>query len=448
MIGRFLSAFATAADAPLRDSQSEIDAAYRKYRWRVLLAITLGYGLIYTCRLAIGLVKPSMIDAGVFTPAQFGIIGSAFFYTYALGKLTNGFLADHANMRTFLPLGFAMSALCNFGMGFADTVLMAAILWGVNGWFQGFGAPGSVVALSNWFSNKERGRNYGIWITSHSFGEGLTFFAIGWAVASFGWHFGYFVPAAIGLATAVLMYALMRDRPRTMGLPAVADWKNDHVAESDANKSKSKIALQFMVLSYPTIWILGLASAANYVTRYAINSWGPLYLQEARGFDEVASGTMLMISTLAGIVGSVGYGWISDKWFGARRPPANLIFGVCEIIGLVLIFFGPANMPTLVAGMILFGLGLAGLVMSLGGLFAVDICPKRATGAAMGVIGIFSYLGAALQENISGQLLDQHSHMVGADRVYDFEPAIWFWLGSSVVSLILAAMLWRAKLRD
>lgn len=132
---------------------------------------------------------------------------------------------------------------------------------------------------------------------------------------------------------------------------------------------------------------------------------------------------MLMISTLAGIVGSVGYGWISDKWFGARRPPADLIFGVCEILGLALIFFGPANMPTLVAGMILFGLGLAGLVMSLGGLFAVDICPKRATGAAMGVIGIFSYLGAALQENISGQLLDQHSHMVGADRVYDFEQS-------------------------
>jgi len=398
-----LGAFATAADAPLRESQSEIDALYKRYRWRVLLAITLGYGLIYTCQLAIGLVKPSMIDAGVFTPAQFGLIGSAFFYTYALGKLTNGFLADHANMRTFLPLGFAMSALCNFGMGFADTVLFAAILWGVNGWFQGFGAPGSVVALSSWFSNRERGRNYGIWITSHSFGEGL---------------------------------------------PAVADWKNDHVAESDVNKSRSRLALQFSVLSYPTMWILGLSSAANYVTRYAINSWGPLYLQEARGFDEVASGTMLMISTLAGIVGSVGYGWISDKWFGARRPPANLIFGVCEIIGLVLIFFGPANMPTLIAGMILFGLGLAGLVASLGGLFAVDICPKRATGAAMGVIGIFSYLGAALQENISGALLDQHSHMVGADRVYDFEPAIWFWLGSSVVSLVLAATLWRAKLRD
>lgn len=448
MIARFLSAFATAADAPLRESQAEIDATYRRYRWRVLLAITLGYGLIYTCRLAIGMVKPSMIDAGVFTPAEFGLIGSAFFYTYALGKLTNGFLADHANMRLFLPLGFAVSALCNVGMGFAETVLMAAVIWGVNGWFQGFGAPGSVVALSSWFSNRERGRMYGLWITSHSFGEGLTFFVVGWVVATLGWRFGYFVPAGIGLFAALAVWSLMRDRPRTMGLPTVADWKNDHLPESEANKAKSTIALQFSILRYPSIWILGLSSAANYVARYAINSWGPLYLQEERGFDEVASGTMLMISTLAGVIGSVGYGFISDKFFAARRPPVNLLFAVCEIIGLLLIFFGPANTPTLVAGMILFGLGLAGLVASLGGLFAVDICPKRATGAAMGVIGIFSYLGAALQENISGELLQRYSHMVGDDRVYDFGPAIWFWIGASVVSMLLAAMLWRARLRD
>lgn len=448
MIGRFFSAFATAADAPLRDSQSEIDALYRQHRWRILLAITLGYGLIYTCRLAIGLAKPSMIDAGIFTPAEFGIIGSALFYTYALGKLTNGFLADHANMRLFLPLGFLISALCNLGMGFADTLMFAVVLWGLNGWFQGFGAPGSVVAISSWFSNRERGRVYGLWITSHSIGEGLTFFVVGWVVATLGWRYGYFVPAGIGVFAAIMMWSLLRDRPRTMGLPAVADWKNDHLPESEANRARSTLALQFSILRYPTILILGLASAANYVTRYAINSWGPLYLQEARGFDEIASGTMLMISTLAGIAGSVGYGLISDKFFGARRPPANLLFALCEIAGLLLIFFGPANMVTLVTGMVLFGLGLAGLVASLGGLFAVDICPKRATGAAMGVIGVFSYIGAAVQENISGALLDQHSHMVGADRVYDFGPAIWFWVGSSVVSLVLAATLWRAKLRD
>ena len=448
MIGRVLGAFATAADAPLIEDKARIDALYRQQRWRVLLAITLSYGLIYTCRLAIGLVKPSMIDAGVFTPAEFGLIGSALFYTYALGKLTNGFLADHANIRVFLPFGFIMSALCNFGMGFADTLMLAVVLWGLNGWFQGFGAPGSVVAITAWFSNRERGRVYGLWNTSHSIGEGLTFFVIGWVVAHYGWRFGYFVPAMIGLFTAALVWTLVRDRPRTIGLPSIADWKNDHLAESADTKQKSTLGVQFGILRYPAIWILGLSSAANYVTRYAINSWGPLYLQEARGLDEVASGTMLMISTLAGVAGSILYGFISDKLFDARRPPANLLFALVEIIGLVLIFYGPANMVTLVIGMVLFGLGLTGLVASLGGLFAVDICPKRATGAAMGVVGVFSYIGAAIQENISGALLDQHSHMVGADRVYDFEPAIWFWIGSSVVSMLLAATLWRAKLRD
>ena len=98
--------------------------------------------------------------------------------------------------------------------------------------------------------------------------------------------------------------------------------------------------------------------------------------------------------------------------------------------------------------MVLFGLGLTGLVASLGGLFAVDICPKRVAGAAMGVIGVFSYIGAAIQENISGILIDQNSQIINGDRVYDFEPAIYFWIGSSIVSMLLAATLWRAKLRD
>jgi OPA family sugar phosphate sensor protein UhpC-like MFS transporter len=160
------------------------------------------------------------------------------------------------------------------------------------------------------------------------------------------------------------------------------------------------------------------------------------------------AGTLLMISTLAGIAGAVAYGFTSDKLFNARRPPANLLFAVLEIIGLMIIFFGPADTPMLILGMLLFGMGLTGLVTSLGGLFAVDIAPKRAAGAAMGVIGIFSYIGAAIQEQVSGVLIDHNMVVSGAERLYDFGPVIWFWIGSSVVSMLLAASLWRAQLRD
>ena len=447
MIAPFRS-FATGPEAPRLENPAEIERLYRSNRVRVMLAITAGYGLIYTCRLAIGVVKKPMIDQGIFTPAELGMIGSALFYTYAVGKLTNGFLADHANMRRFLAAAFLLTALCNILMGFATSLWLAALIWGLNGWFQSFGAPGGVVAMTAWFSNRERGRVYGVWSTAHSIGEGLTFLVVGSLVAWLGWQWGYWGPGLIGVLAAIGVYALLQDRPATLGLPPVNEWKNDLYRETSKDSARTTLALQFSILKIPAIWVLALASATTYVTRYAINSWGILYLQEARGYSLPIAGTLLMISTLAGIAGAIAFGFTSDKLFNARRPPANLLFAMLEIIGLLIIFFGPTNTPVLIAGMLLFGMGLTGLVTSLGGLFAVDIAPKRAAGAAMGVIGIFSYIGAAIQEQVSGILIDRNMTVIGDERLYDFGPAIWFWIGSSAVSMLLAASLWRVKLRD
>jgi OPA family sugar phosphate sensor protein UhpC-like MFS transporter len=443
----WLRFFATGADKPVSHDAPTVDAMFRRHRLRIMIAITLGYGVIYTCRLALGVVKKPLIDAGIFGPAELGLIGSALFYTYAIGKLTNGFLADHANMKRFLAAGFALSALCNFGMGFSTAVTVSVVIWGLNGWFQSLGAPGGVVAMTAWFSNRERGRMYGVWSTAHSIGEGLTFLVVGTIVAVLGWQWGFLIPAMFGLATAALAYVLVQDRPPTMGLPTVADWRNDHYV-APAVQPKSVFATQLSILKIPAIWVLALSSATIYVTRYAINSWGVLYLQEARGYSLPMAGTLLMISTLAGMAGAIAFGFISDTLFKARRPPANLLFALLELIGLVLIFFGPANTAVIVTGLVLFGMGLTGLVTSLGGLFAVDICPKRVAGAAMGLIGIFSYIGAAVQENISGHLIEEGMTLVDGVRAYDFDTVIWFWIGSSVASMLLAASLWRVRLRD
>jgi OPA family sugar phosphate sensor protein UhpC-like MFS transporter len=439
--------FATGSDRPVMQDRSRIDELFRQHRLRVMLAITLGYGLIYTCRLALGVVKKPLIDGGIFSPAELGLIGSALFYTYAIAKLTNGFLADHSNMKRFLAAGFLLSALCNLGMGFTTVLWVAVLVWGLNGWFQGFGAPGGVVAMTAWFSNRERGRAYGVWSTAHSIGEGLTFLVVGGAVAAWGWHAGFFVPGLIGIVTAFFVYTLVQDRPRTLGLPTVAEWRNDHYAEP-VRAHTSVFRLQLSILKIPAIWILALASAMTYVTRYAINSWGVLYLQEERGYSLAQASSLLSISMLAGIGGAVAYGFISDKAFNARRPPANLIFAIAELIGLFIIFYGPSTTTSLAIGLVLFGVGLTGLVTSLGGLFAVDICPKRVAGAAMGVIGVFSYIGAAVQEQLSGLLIEGHMTVADGVRTYNFEPAIHFWIGASIVSMLLAASLWRSRLRD
>lgn len=440
--------FATGPDLPELADQGLVDRLFRRHRFRVMLAITLGYGLVYTCRLALSVVKKPLLDGGVFTAVELGLIGSALFYGYAAGKLVNGFLADHANMKRFFAFGVVLSALVNVGMGFSTLLWLCIALWAVNGWFQGFGAPAGVVTLANWFSNRERGRFYGIWSTAHSIGEGLTFVAVAGLVSAFGWRFGYWGPGLLCIIVAGGLYLWMQDRPRTLGLPSVNDWRKDYWQPTPASGQKTLWHSQLAIMARPAIWVLALASATNYVVRYAINSWGVLYLQEARGYTLVEAGTLLMVNTLAGIVGCIGFGFISDKLFDARRPPANLLFALLEIVALLLVFYGPQSTAWLFFAFVLYGIGMNGLVTSLGGLFGVDIVPKRTAGAIMGFIGVFSYIGAAIQENISGLLIERGTQLVDGVRVYDFSAVIQFWLGAAVVSTLLAASLWRVRLSD
>jgi OPA family sugar phosphate sensor protein UhpC-like MFS transporter len=161
------------------------------------------------------------------------------------------------------------------------------------------------------------------------------------------------------------------------------------------------------------------------------------------------AGGVISVNTIAGILGALAFGFTSDKIFNARRPPTNVIFAALEIIGLLMVFFGPSNnLAFMTVSFFIYGFGLTGLVTSLGGLFALDIAPKRAAGAAMGFIGVFSYIGAALQDQISGHLIENGVTMIDGVRHYDFTTVIWFWVGSSVLSLILATSLWRVRVRD
>ncbi|MGA2268299.1 MAG: MFS transporter [Bryobacteraceae bacterium] len=451
VVSAILRYFASGPDKPpLRDPQ-QIERLYKRYRITVMTLITVGYGIAYMCRLGLSVVKKPLIDDGIFSADQLGTIGSAIFYAYAFGKLVNGFLADHANMKKFLAFGVLVSALINIFMGWSTVLWVWVVLWALNGWFQGFGAPAGVVAMSQWFSNRERGTYYGIWSTAHPLGEGLTFALLAAMVTWFGWRAGFVGPGVICVVLAIALYVFMEDRPQTMGLPAVADWKNDYIAKpaDGAGKPKTTWQMQLSILRYPSIWVLAFSSALMTMTRYAMNDWGMLYLQEAKGYSGIAAGGLLAAKSLAGLAGCASYGFISDKLFRARRPPMNLICGVVEILSLVVMFAIPPGHPLVVTVMLLvYGFAITGLITSLGGLFAIDIAPKKAAGAAMGFIGVFSYVGAAIQERISGILIRHGTTMVNGVRQYDFHSALVFWLGTSVVSMILATSLWRVRAND
>lgn len=434
------------ATTPITDPE-QIKRQYNRLRWSVFLSATIGYGLYYVCRLSLNVVKKPIVDAGILSESELGIIGSALFITYAIGKLTNGFLADRSNIRRFISLGLLISALANLIMGFTSSFLVFIIMWAVNGWFQSMGAAPSVVALSRWFSNKERGTYYGFWSSSHNIGEAITFILTAFIVSSFGWEWGFKGAALIGFLGVAILWVFMRDTPASNGLPAIAVYKGEPRDDVQATQ-KSIGEYQKEVLKNPAIWILAISSAFMYISRYAVNSWGIFYLEAEKGYSTIEASSIIAISSVCGILGTVSCGWISDKFFAGKRTFPALIFGIMNIAGLSLFLLLPKNQIIDSTAMVLFGLAIGALICYLGGLMAVDVSSKNASGAALGIIGIASYIGAALQDLVSGFTIEKSRTVIDGVTCYDFSVVKWFWIGSAILSALLATLVWNAKPRE
>jgi OPA family sugar phosphate sensor protein UhpC-like MFS transporter len=279
----------------------------------------------------------------------------------------------------------------------------------------------------------------------------MTFIGTSALVVHFGWRGGFVGPALVCTLVAFFVYMLMKDRPVSCGLPTAAEWENQRKELSPIPVTATTLSSQLEIFKNPALWLLCFSSAAMYITRYAVTSWGMLYLQEARGFDTMAAGSLLGINTFVGIVGGIGYGFMSDWVFKGRRPPASLVYGILELIALFMIFVVPIKSYWLLAAaMGLFGFTIGGLLVGLSGLFAVDIASNRASGAALGFVGVFSYIAVAIQETVSVCLIQKSSSIIEGVAVthYDFSNAIIFWIGASVVSLFLSLLTWKAKVSD
>lgn len=440
-----LKFFASGADKPLLEDRAAVDRIFTKRRRNVFLWLVIGYGFFYTCRLSLSVAKKPMLDEGIMSVEQMGIVGSMLLFVYAFGKFFNGFLADRANIRRFMSVALFMSALANLAFGSAGNFWMFAGLWALNGWFQSIGSAPSVVSICQWFSNKERGTRYGVWAGAHNIGEGLTFVGTALLVNAFGWRWGFWGPGLACIIVAIIMYINLSDRPQTYGLPSVAEYKDDHTG-GDKRTTDTVSQMQWFVLKSPIVWILGLSSACMYMGRYAVNSWAIFYLQEGKGYELVDAASAMAAYPIFGLLGAIFSGFLSDKFFGARRNVPTLLYGILMILALCLFYYSPPGFLLVdTIALAAFGFAVGGLVVFLAGLIAVDLMPTRAAGAVKGVIGLFSYLGAAAQDWISGVLIEQTKTVENGVTSYQFDNAFFFWIGASVLSLLLALFAWNKK---
>ena len=421
---------------------------YKLLRNRTFWGVTIAYSLYYVCRMSLSVVKQPLIDEGMLSAGQLGLIGSALLFVYAVGKFLNGFIADYCNIRRFMATGLFISAVVNLILGVLGFIKLPAffifaafaVLWGVNGWMQSMGSPPGVISLSRWFPRSKRGTYYSIFSATPYLGEFLSFIITGVIVGALGWQYGFIVAAIAGVIGSVIVLFFVSDTPESKGLPSVQTLSKETVTKEDTMPTRE---LQKMVLKHPGIWVIAISSAFIYITKYAISGWGVLFLQKAHGFSLEDATQIIAFSAAFGVLGTVLAGWLSDKVFRSDRVKPAVLSGVVSFIALALFLFAGGGYLVNILYVSLFSLAVGVLYCIVAGLMAVDIVPRKATGAALGVVGISSYVAAGLQDITSGLLIQYNTVQVEGVDVYDFGPVSWFWLVAALISFLLPVINWK-----
>jgi phosphoglycerate transporter family protein len=402
----------------------------RYWQNRVLASTIVGYALFYFVRKNLSVAIPVMESELGISKLDLGMFLTAHGLLYGVSKFVNGIIGDRVNARWFMAAGLAACAVINVAFGLSSAVLTFGILWMLNGWFQGMGFPPCARLMTHWYPPHRLATMMSIWNSSHSLGASMVLILCGY-LAPIDWRLCFFVPAGIALIGAACLALFLCDTPKSLGLEPV---EGTRVTATSTVEPPLR-TLRTMVFSNPYIWLLAVANFFVYSVRYGILDWGPTFLKQARGIELSSAGWLVAAFEIAGILGMLSSGWITDRVFGGRGARACLVY--MAFCTLALLWFWLRRDPSMAECALL--LGVAGFFIygpqCLVGICAANLATNRAAASAVGLTGLFGYLSTIVSGVGIGWLADQ----------YGWDAGFFLFLACGAIGTLLFALCWPAK---
>jgi OPA family sugar phosphate sensor protein UhpC-like MFS transporter len=439
---RKMGLFRLFKSAPCIDEIKDIKVVNKKYKyWRIrtFYSMYVGYAFYYLSRKSFTFAMPAMIKDLGFDKTQVGILASILSLTYGASKFVSGIMSDKSNPRYFMSIGLILTGFFNIFFGFSSSLVLFAIFWGLNGWFQGYGWPPCAKLLTHWYSHSERGRWWSSWNTSHNVGGALIPILVSFVASHFGWRNAMYTPGVLCILGGLFLINRLRDTPRSLGLPTIEKYRKDYPDKKKHEEEKLSVKeiLFNYVLNNKYIWVLAISYFFVYIIRTAINDWSMLFLVEGKSYSLVAAGVTVCWFEVGGFFGSLAAGWSSDFLFKGRRGPVNFLFAIFILVSIFAMWKIPGGVLVLDSAlMFLIGFFIFGPQMLIG-VAAAELSHKKAAGTSTGFAGIFAYAGAAMAGGPLGRMVQ-----------------VWGWEGffvilsiCSVISILFLSFLWNVKSR-
>lgn len=420
-------------------------AEFRKRRALNWLVLGFTYSAMYMGRYNLSMANKSLSNAYGWDKTQVGAIISTALMIYGFSAMFNGPIADRIGGRKAMLIGSVGTVIFNllFGLGAylgflgTGTFLLGyfATVWGLCSYFQSFSALALIKVNAGWFHVSERGVFSAIFGAMIQSGRALIFLLGGFLVTVLPWQWVFFVPAGLVAVMSYLTYKNVRNGPEECGMKEL---DTQDATSGDTEKVSVKYVFKKVVSNPIALTIAGAEFCTGFV-RHGFEQWFPRYMLEVQNLTLSSpifqKGAFAVL--LAGILGAMFAGTISDWVFKGRRTPVAFLGYAIQMASLAVIWKAP-SMGWVIAAFIANSFAISVVHSMLSGTASMDFGGKKAAATAAGMFDGMQYVGGAFVGVGMGFLLDHFGW--GA-----WGPSM---IGFAAIGGVLMLLIWNARPRN
>jgi ACS family glucarate transporter-like MFS transporter len=403
-------------------------------RYAILAMILLLATIAYADRSILSIAAPGIAKEFGLSHVQLGYVLSAFSWAYVIGQVPGGLLLDRLGTKAVYGVTLVLWSIATILVGFIGQVttelsvalgLLFALRFAL-GFIEAPSFPANNRVTAMWFPKDERGLATSLFASASYFAVAIFSPLAGWLTSRYGWPAPFFALGLLGIASAVAWARLMHEPRRHPGMSpqelqhlvaggAMVDIDSAH--ERDARPTASWATAR-VLLGNRMLWCAYLGQYCVIALSYFFITWFPIYLVQARGMSVAQAGLSTMLPAVAGFVGGIAGGGVSDllirrgwsvSW--ARKTPyiVGMAVGCC----LVLSAFTDSN-AAIVGLMTLAFFGKGAAAGAGTWAIACDTAPREAVGLAGAIFNCVGNVGGIVTPIVFGYIVQAtHGYTAG-----------------------------------
>ncbi len=337
-------------------------------------------------------IAPSVIaDLGLSAEA-FGLMGSAFFFAYALGQIPTGLLLDSVGPRR------TVTAL--LGIAVAGTALFATAdsLWAAAGarFMMGIGCAAIFMSAfftaARWLGPERFGTASGLISGLSHAGNLLAATPLALLAGAIGWRASFWSVAAVLALVGAMVWISVRD------------WPDGQAPQSRPRETAASAlsGLAQLLRWRPMHHLLAMALVCYACFASVFSLWAGPYLFDVHGLDPVARGNIMLAMAVAAFLGSMLWG-MADRVFNTRRRLV-IVGALCTagLLGTLALWPAPPVWAVAVLLPLFCASGSYSIRVMIHGR---ALFPEHLAGRGMTTVNLGMALGAAVMQPVTGVLL-------------------------------------------